>query len=187
MEVMLNDGVCLVPVATWDERGLSVHPELENGSVRLQLCAGGAEACGRPRFAALVQPLMPWSGQFVGADGGTREVQSFRYQTTDGELKALLWCASCGGVRRCLMRDLGPVGIADCPGCGMIPSGRGCARFHNWGCCPECKDGGGRSIADAARDGGTLSSATPDGGPSATKGGALSSLARAVEKTGATA
>lgn len=177
MEVMLNDGVRLVPVAAWGVSGMEVNPGLASGSSRLVLMAGGHAPMVVPAFAALVQPMMPWAGQFLGEGGEVVEVQSFRYQTTDGEVRFLMWCASCGRVQRAGQVEVGEVGKGQCPGCGMVRSGRGCLRMHNWGLCPECREPNGHSIAAAARGECRCGCASSAEIPAAPKGGALGELA----------
>lgn len=188
MEVMLNSGDFLVPVAAWQGTALSVNPAVRmEGETRVLLCGGGVEQ-GAPRVGVLVQHLMPWAGTFVADDGSARKVQSFRYVSMDGAARALLWCASCGRQRVAPLESLGKTGMGDCPECGMVPTGAPCPRMHNWGLCPECEDGPGTSIAKRSREGASGASATPGGGPPDPSGGALGSLAgsaaAAVEPAG---
>jgi hypothetical protein len=163
LHVMLNRTGGTEGIASWGDGELRVSPDGGLASVRVQLVAERGKVGVKPAAAVLVFDLLPWRGQFVGADGLTRTVQTFRYETVTGSTRFLCWCGACGHVAQVDLEELADVGVADCPKCGAVCSHAECRRWHNWGGCLDC--GGcveSSRVADLAED-----RQHPKAGPSA--------------------
>jgi hypothetical protein len=80
---------------------------------------------------------------FMGVDGESVEVQSFRYVRPDGHPAMFAYCGNCGHVINCAEVELRDLAAANCPGCASQISPARCSRWHCWGTCMDCPREGG--------------------------------------------
>lgn len=126
-------------VAAWVKGQKVVAPGSTGGCYDVGLVPIGGYVEEQPRGFAVVTMAEGVVGRFNTPGPYPMEVQSLRIRRADGVQRRMIYCADCGDVRTIGVEELREVGTQSCAKCGALPTGSGCARFHNWGTCPDCR------------------------------------------------
>lgn len=125
-------------VVAWHDGAVSVGGTPSGATPNVVLRTFDGPGIERVNRAELVIGLEPQIRRFLEQMGMPAAVQMFRYVGTDGEVRQLLVCGSCGHCVICDPDELSRMHQLVCRVCSAVASPLGCQAWHSFGRCGLC-------------------------------------------------